>query len=126
MLVFNLTDRVVDFHGKHLSPSGGSAEIPELDGNINNRDKALGAAKVIAFAELPSWFVSRKDTARKAKMAAAKKIEDANRRPIPAPTFLVKSSTTSPPPAPVVANVSAINFIQTELRRDSERRKKGR
>lgn len=56
MLVFNLTASVLDFHGKPLAPNGGSANFPELDSFIPDRDKALEKARKISFRALPPWF----------------------------------------------------------------------
>jgi hypothetical protein len=60
MLVFNLTEKELKFRGKPIPPNGGSNNYPELDpprGFIPNRDRKLEAQKVIAFGQLPKWWV---------------------------------------------------------------------
>jgi hypothetical protein len=66
MLVYNLTNQVLAYRGKDLSPNGGSKDFPELDIFIPDRDKELETKKVIAFGALPSWWHDqvREKTAR--------------------------------------------------------------
>lgn len=58
MLVFNLTDKGVVYKGKHIPPNGGSVEISNLS-FIPNRDLALQDAKVLAFGQLPKWWIAK-------------------------------------------------------------------
>jgi hypothetical protein len=54
MKVFNLTDKELDYRGKHLGPYK-SMEFPEIT-FIPDRDKALAQGGVLAFGQLPKGW----------------------------------------------------------------------
>jgi hypothetical protein len=55
MRVYNLTDKVLDFRGKKISPKGGSMEYGDLT-YIPTRDRALEVAGIISIGSLPEGW----------------------------------------------------------------------
>lgn len=54
MKVYNLTDGIVDYRGRHIPPHGGWVDISDLT-FIPDRDKKL-EGKYLSFGSLPSWW----------------------------------------------------------------------
>lgn len=77
MIVFNLTDNPLQFHGKTIPANGGSVDIKGLK-FIPDRDRKLEKDRVLAFGFLPRWFLVQQELKRlAAQVADAKKGVDA-------------------------------------------------
>jgi hypothetical protein len=59
MRVYNLRSYPLEFRGRTLAPDGGSADFPELDQFVPNRDRELEQKKVIALGQLPTWWLDQ-------------------------------------------------------------------
>lgn len=102
MMVFNLTNRILDFHGRHIDPNGGSVEIEELDSFIPDRDRKLEAAKMVSFGSLPSWFRAKMEKDRGARMKRVPKVKAVTQASAP------KAPVVAPAPAKIVSPVLTV------------------
>lgn len=80
MVIFNLTDKPLNYRGVVLAPNGGSYDFKDMS-FIPNRDLELVSKKVLAVGHLPQWWLDeravRAHHAQEAmrQAAAAKKTE---------------------------------------------------
>ena len=56
MLVFNLTDKPLNYRGILLGADGGSHDFRDME-FIPNRDLLLERKRVLAFGTLPDWWI---------------------------------------------------------------------
>jgi len=97
MLVFNLTDRALDYRGIKLKANGGSYNYRDMT-FVPDRDLALAESKVLSFGALPQWWIDARNQKHqemvKAQEAATTKPKQpqpqmaqvAQELPTPAPT----------------------------------------
>ena len=78
MLVFNLQNYVLDFHGKKIPADGGSLNFTELDppGFIPDRDRKLESDKIIAFGKLPYWWALEQELKSKRKFLTRQEVRE--------------------------------------------------
>jgi hypothetical protein len=54
MLIYNLTEQVLEYRGRLIPPHGGFIDLPLTF--IPDRDRKLEEAKKMAFGRLPKWW----------------------------------------------------------------------
>ena len=91
MLVFNLTDRALDYRGIKLKANGGSYNYRDMT-FVPDRDLALVQSKVLSFGALPQWWIDERNQKHLEMVKAQKAALAKPKQPPPAQELPTESS----------------------------------
>lgn len=90
MLVFNLSEKALDYRGIKLKANGGSYNYRDMT-FVPDRDLELAKSKILAFGALPQWWLDERNRKHLVMVAAQSsalkpKQPQPQELPTPAPT----------------------------------------